>query len=118
MVMTGHNSLYISVSLLIILGGIGFPILVNFKDIVLYHLRRFWKFVRTLKLDRHKKQHLYNLNTKIVLIVTLLLLVLGTLAVAAFEWNGSFAGMSVADKWTQAFSMPLVREQQDSVVWT
>ena len=103
MVMTGHNSLYISVSLLIILGGIGFPILVNFKDIVLYHLRRFWKFVRTLKLDRHKKQHLYNLNTKIVLIVTLLLLVLGTLAVAAFEWNGSFAGMSVADKWTQAF---------------
>ena len=100
---TGHNSLYISVSLLIILGGIGFPILVNFKDIVLYHLRRFWKFVRTLKLDRHKKQHLYNLNTKIVLIVTLLLLVLGTLAVAAFEWNGSFAGMSVADKWTQAF---------------
>lgn len=103
MVMTGHNSLYISVSLLIILGGIGFPILVNFKDIVLYHLRRFWKFVRTLKFDRHKKQHLYNLNTKIVLIVTLLLLVLGTLAVAAFEWNGSFAGMSVADKWTQAF---------------
>ena len=103
MVMTGHNSLYISVSLLIILGGIGFPILVNFKDIVLHHLRRFWKFVRTLKLDRHKKQHLYNLNTKIVLIVTLLLLVLGTLAVAAFEWNGSFAGMSVADKWTQAF---------------
>ena len=103
MVMTEHNSLYISVSLLIILGGIGFPILVNFKDIVLYHLRRFWKFVRTLKLDRHKKQHLYNLNTKIVLIVTLLLLVLGTLAVAAFEWNGSFAGMSVADKWTQAF---------------
>lgn len=46
---------------------------------------------------------MYNLNTKIVLIVTLLLLVLGTLAVAAFEWNGSFAGMSVADKWTQAF---------------
>ena len=103
MVMTGHNSLYISVSLLIILGGIGFPILVNFKDIVLYHLRRFWKFVRTLKLDKHKVQHLYNLNTKIVLIMTFLLLVLGTLAIAAFEWNGSFAGMSVADKWTQAF---------------
>ena len=90
MVMTGHNSLYISVSLLIILGGIGFPILVNFKDIVLYHLRRFWKFVRTLKLDRHKKQHLYNLNTKIVLIVTLLLLVLGTLAVAAFRMERFF----------------------------
>ena len=92
MVMTNHNGLFISVSLLIIFGGIGFPILVNFKDIVLYHLRRFWKLVRTRKLDRHKMQHLYNLNTKIVLIMTFLLLLIGTLAVAAF-----------ADKWTQAF---------------
>ena len=103
MVMTNHNWLFITVSLLIIFGGIGFPILVNFKDIVLYHLRRFWKLIRTRKLDRHKMQHLYNLNTKIVLIMTFLLLLIGTLAIAAFEWNGSFAGMPVADKWTQAF---------------
>lgn len=103
MVLTNHNWLYISISLLIIFGGIGFPILVNFKDIALYHLRRFWKFVQTRKLDRYKKRHLYNLNTKIVLIMTFLLLVVGTLAIAMFEWNASFAGMSVADKWTQAF---------------
>lgn len=32
-----HNPFYIYISLLIILGGIGFPILVNFKDIILYH---------------------------------------------------------------------------------
>ena len=90
-------------SMVIILGGIGFPILVNFKDIVLYHLRHFWKFVRTRKLEKHRMLHLYNLNTKIVLIMTFLLLVIGTLAIAAFEWNASFAGMPVADKWTQAF---------------
>ena len=35
--------------------------------------------------------------------MTVLLLVFGTLAIAFFEWNHSFAGMSVADKWTQAF---------------
>ena len=35
--------------------------------------------------------------------MTFLLLVTGTLAIAAFEWNASFAGMPVADKWTQAF---------------
>lgn len=103
LVMTGHNSLFISVSLLVILGGIGFPILVNFKDIALYHLCRFWRFIRTFQMDRHRKEHLYNLNTKMVLTVTFLLLLLGTLAIAAFEWNASFAGMSVADKWTQAF---------------
>lgn len=103
MLMTNHNWLYISISLLIILGGIGFPILVNFKDIIIYHLGRFWHFLKTRKLARHKMHHLYNLNTKIVLIMTFLLLFFGTLAIAFFEWNGSFAGMSVVDKWTQAF---------------
>lgn len=103
MVMSDHNGLYLSLSLLIILGGIGFPILVNFKDIVLYYMRRFWRFIRMHKLERYKAHHLYNLNTKIVLIVSFLLLLTGTLAIAAFEWNGSFAGMPVADKWTHAF---------------
>lgn len=103
LVMTGHNPFFIYISLLIILGGIGFPILVNFKDIVLYHLRRIWKFFHTWKWDRHRFYHLYNLNTRIVLIMTFILLVLGTLLMAAFEWNHAFAGMSVPDKWTQAF---------------
>ena len=75
----------------------------NFKDIILYHLRRLWHFLRTWHWDGKRFYHLYNLNTKIVLIVTFLLLVLGTVGIAVFEWNASFAGMSVADKWTQAF---------------
>ena len=103
LVMTGHNPFLIYISLLIILGGIGFPILVNFKDIVLHHLRRIWKFLHTWEWDRHRFHHLYNLNTRIVLIMTFLLLVLGTILIAIFEWNHAFAGMSVADKWTQAF---------------
>ena len=103
LLMSGHNPVYIYISLLIILGGIGFPILVNFKDIILYHIRRFWRFLRTWEWDGRRFYHLYNLNTRIVLIVTFLLLVVGTAGIALFEWNASFAGMSVADKWTQAF---------------
>ena len=103
LVMMGHNPFYIYISLLIILGGIGFPILVNFKDIILYHLRRLWTFLHTWRWEGRRFYHLYNLNTKIVLIVTFLLLLLGTLGIALFEWNGAFAGMSVTDKWTQAF---------------
>ncbi|MDE5701717.1 MAG: potassium transporter, partial [Bacteroides sp.] len=102
-VMAGHNPFFIYISLLIILGGIGFPILVNLKGIVLHHLRRAWTFLHTWKWDKHRFYHLYNLNTSIVLIMTFLLLVLGTVSIAFFEWNGAFAGMSVADKWTQAF---------------
>lgn len=102
-VMAGHNPFFIYISLLIILGGIGFPILVNLKGIVLHHLRRVWTFLHTWKWDKHRFYHLYNLNTSIVLIMTFLLLVLGTVSIAFFEWNGAFAGMSAADKWTQAF---------------
>ena len=103
LLMSGHNPFYIYISLLIILGGIGFPILVNFKDIILYHIRRFWRFLRTWEWDGRRFYHLYNLNTRIVLIDTFLLLVVGTAGIALFEWIASFAGMPVADKWTQAF---------------
>lgn len=82
MIMTQHNWLYITVSFLIIFGGIGFPILVNFKDIIVYHARRFWRLIRTRQWDNHQVHHLFNLNTKIVLIMTVLLLVFGTLAIA------------------------------------
>ena len=92
LVMQHHNLLYITISVLIILGGIGFPILVNFKHIAGYHLKRLFYFIRTGKRDRQRIRHLYNLNTRIVLIMTFLLLVTGTLAIAAFEWNASFAG--------------------------
>ena len=37
--MQNHNLLFITVSFLIILGGIGFPILVNLKETLFYYLR-------------------------------------------------------------------------------
>ena len=103
LVMQHHNLLYITISVLIILGGIGFPILVNFKHIAGYHLKRLFYFIRTGKRDRQRIRHLYNLNTKIVLLTTLILLTGGTIANLLFEWNGAFAGMSMPDKWVQAF---------------
>lgn len=103
LVMQHHNLLYITISVLIILGGIGFLILVNFKHIAGYHLKRLFYFIRTGKRDRQRIRHLYNLNTKIVLLTTLILLTGGTIAILLFEWNGAFAGMSMPDKWVQAF---------------
>ena len=101
--MTGHNAFYIIISFLILLGGIGFPILVNFKDIIFYNLKHFWKALCSFKLSRYKRKHLYELNTRIVLIMTVILTVVGTLSIVYFEWNESFAGMTVGDKWTQGF---------------
>lgn len=103
LLMSGHNPFYLYISALIILGGIGFPILVNFKDIMHYHIRRCWRFLRRREWDGRRFYHLYNLNTRIALIVTFLLLAAGTAGIAFFEWDAAFAGMPVADKWTQAF---------------
>lgn len=102
-IMTGHNPLYLYISLLVILGGIGYPILSNFKDILFYRTKRFYHYLRNHRREGRSFYHLYDLNTRIVLYITAILLVTGTLGIAFFEWNHSFAEMSLADKWTQAF---------------
>lgn len=103
LVMQHHNLLYITLGLLVALGGIGFPILVNFYETLSYHIGYLrWRILRS---SRHfsRKVHLYNLNTKIVLVMTVLLLVLGTVIIVIAEWNHAFAGMPAIDKWVHAF---------------
>ena len=103
LVMQHHNLLFIVVSFLVILGGIGFPILVNLCETVAYYFR-FWRWKLFGRSSRFPKRvHLYNLNTKIVLIMTAVLLVAGTVAIVVYEWNHAFSGMPVLDKWVHAF---------------
>ncbi len=96
--MQGHNVFYIAITILIILGGIGFPILVNLYETLKYYINQI--YMRYVKGQRYqgKVVHLYDINTRIVLIVTLLLLAGGTAAIALLEWNGGFADMPVVDK--------------------
>lgn len=101
--MTGHNPFYFYISFLVLFGGIGYPILVNFKEIIASDLRRLLKMIRTRRLRWKHYNHLISLNSKIVLIFTAVLLVVGTVSIACFEWNGAFARMSVSDKLTQSF---------------
>ena len=102
-VMHNHNFLYIVLSLLIVFGGIGFPILVNIKDTIFYYLRYMWAKIFFRRRRFVKQIHLYNLNTKIVLFMTGGLLLIGTLVILLFEWNNAFYGMDTADKVVHAF---------------
>ena len=103
MVMHGHNTIYITISFLIILVGIGFPILVNLYETVTYEVKRIWHHYIKGNKRMRRKIHLYNLNTRIVLIMTAILLIVGTVVIVVLEWNNAFAGMSPTDKWVQAF---------------
>lgn len=95
-ILTGHNGFYLILTALIVLGGIGFPILVNLRRVVTYYLGKLW-------LNRTQRYvHLTNINTKLVLVTSAILIVLGTVSMATLEWNGTFAGMSASEKLVQS----------------
>lgn len=98
--MRGNQLVYIVVSLLVIAGGIGFPILVNAKDALGEQLRRISARIRRRPLPpRHP--HLFNMNTRVALTTTAILFALTFFLFLFFEWNGSLAGMSPYQKLVQ-----------------
>lgn len=100
---SGHLPLYWVISFLVILGGIGYPILVNFKQVIFYQAGALLNGLKRKPAARPKLKHLTSLNSKIVLGTTLFLLAGGTVAFACLEWHHSMAGMSGWQKLTHAF---------------
>jgi trk system potassium uptake protein TrkH len=72
-----HWGVNLTVMGLIVLGGLGFMVLVEISD-----------------LPRRKMKPRLSLHTKIVLVVTAALVVLGFAAILIFEWNHQLAAMS------------------------
>lgn len=96
-----NQSIYIVASLLILAGGIGFPILVNFKSAFFNHLSNLWaRFTGRKK--RYGGRHLYDMNTKIVLVTTSAIFIISAALFMLFEYDNSLAGMSLYDKIVQS----------------
>lgn len=100
---TGHNSMYVVISLLIILGGIGFPVLINMKRFLSYHWSKLLCIAGKKGNTQTRFSHLTGANTKIVLYTTAILVIGGTAAIAILEWNGAFAWLSTGEKIVHAF---------------
>lgn len=123
LVFGNHAPFFLYLAVLVILGGIGFPILVNFKDILVRSLQKFWTLIRHRRWDGGQVYHQYSLNTRIVLIMTVLLLTLPTICFAILEWNEALIGLTVGDKLTQAFFMAVCPRSVgfaaiDPLTWT
>lgn len=107
-VINGHNSMYITISFLIILGGIGFPVLINLKRLISYY----WSFLMHkigIKKEPYSRfSHLSDLNTKIVLWTTAALIMIGTIVIAVVEWNSALAGFANGEKVVHAFFSAVV----------
>ena len=39
-ILLGHNTFFLIITLLVVLGSLGYPILVNFKRIIIYYIKR------------------------------------------------------------------------------
>lgn len=75
-----------SVANLIVLGGIGFPVLLNIYSYFKAHILWIRDYFRTGKPYNHRVG-MITFNTKIVVITTLALLVLGSLLILLLEYN-------------------------------
>ena len=97
----GNQSVYIVASILIFAGGIGFPVLVNFRDAFFRKCRKIWASIFR-KEDVVEPVHSFDMNTKIALVTTTTILVVSVILFLTFEYNNSLAGMSFYQKVVQS----------------
>ena len=94
--------LQLTIAFLIILGGIGFPIVFNSVHYVKHLIIN--RLIPRLK--GNESRHVpwvININTRIVVITTLILIVFGTLFFYLFEYHNTLAEHSGFGKWVVAF---------------
>lgn len=96
-----NQSVYIVASVLIAAGGIGFPTLMNLKLAGGRALRRLGR-----RLSRRPKprvpSHIYDLNTKIVLVSTGCIFAASALLFFIFEYDNALSGFSFGEKVVQS----------------
>lgn len=104
--MTPLQGLYNVTSLLVFAGAVGFPILVNFKDMMFNSVKR---LVDRIKGHRSAVPlHLFDLNTKLVMCTTLSILAVGTLSFFVLEYSNTLRGLSLWQKVSQSVFNSLI----------
>lgn len=95
-----NYALHIIVALTIVLGGLGFPIVANTVAYMRHLVLRFWPFTPNVRTYR---PWVLNLNSRIILSTTTLLVVIGTLLLYLTEYDHTLKPHSGFGKWVTAF---------------
>lgn len=96
-------NLQLVLAFLVILGGIGFPILFNYGSLLHYRLRNCLRRWFGTPYHGEYRVRIISSTTRVVLPVTLILLVVGTALYWIFENNHTLAGMSLYGKFVSSF---------------
>lgn len=95
-------SLHSTIALLFIIGGLGFPVIIN-----IYRWMKHVVINRFLRLNKRREvihqAHVFTLNTKLVLYTTLILLITGTVMFYTLEYNNALAEHKGIGKIVTAF---------------
>ncbi|MBN2728789.1 MAG: ATPase [Bacteroidales bacterium] len=94
--------LHLTIAGLFIIGGLGFFIVANYSERIMLNFRN---FIRKYFLKKEKIYfpNLININSRLVLRTTVVLLILGTGLFLILEYNHSLAGLSFGEKLITSF---------------
>lgn len=95
-------NMHLIIAIIIILGGLGFPIIFNFFKYVKYVIISRFYYYTTNQPIAHKTR-IVNVNSKIALYTTAVLLVAGFILYYIFEYNHTLSGLSTYGKIITAF---------------
>jgi Trk-type K+ transport system membrane component len=87
------SSVHFWIANLIVLGGIGFPVLLNLYQYIKSQLKWLFEYIRFRKSYVHRV-NMITLNSKIVMFSTFVLLLFGTLSFLYFEFDHTQLGMN------------------------
>lgn len=99
--MNSNQVIYLVVSAIVFAGAIGFPILVNFRDVFFEYISRGWNRIRGRR-PGFRTVHIYNLNTRVALYTTIVIFFVSVIIFFLLERNNSLAGLNLYDKIAQS----------------
>ncbi|MEG0468133.1 MAG: potassium transporter TrkG [Mucinivorans sp.] len=102
-ILAALNSVRYVIGLLIIFGGIGFPIFSNFLSIFAHKFRNILRSIYGIRPT--VRPRLWSLNSFIVVRTTTVLVISASVLFLIMEWNATLDGMPFVEKLSQAFLM-------------
>lgn len=99
--MNSGQWIYLIISVIVMAGSIGFPVLVNFRDAFVEYVHRTWARIKGCRIIG-RKVHLYNVNTKLSLYATLIIFLISAVLFWVFERNNTLAGFCFRDQILQS----------------
>lgn len=94
--------LLLNMSFLIILGGIGFPIMLNFYDYIKLWIKNRWNFIFHRKRFLHVP-YLIHINSRLILYMTGILLLTGWVGIFVFEYDNALREFGFFEKLAVSF---------------